>query len=112
MKEIMATQSSAAEQGVPSFRFNPADKRQPLLFELIRPLDELGAMLLDRFAGRTMTVDQIYESHSVGRRFIKKNYQEVLKGLEADERVTCDPPASKRPYGHACTARPSHVPAR
>src|SRR5689334_12761269 len=40
MKEIMAAESSGSEQGVPSFTYNPADKRFPVLFEYGRPLDE------------------------------------------------------------------------
>lgn len=45
MKEIMAKESSEQTQGVPSFEYNPATLKQPLLFELTRPLDELEAML-------------------------------------------------------------------
>jgi three-Cys-motif partner protein len=41
MKDIMARQSSAADQGVPSFNYNPADKRFPLLFELTRPSERV-----------------------------------------------------------------------
>ncbi len=33
MKEIMANESSASQQGVASFEYNPADGRQPFLFE-------------------------------------------------------------------------------
>ena len=46
MKEIMAGESSKTEQGVPTFEYNRASERQPLLFELARPLDDLRDMLL------------------------------------------------------------------
>ena len=86
MKEIMAKESSAAGQGVASFEYSPVEARfagrQQLLFELSRPLDDLGDMLLKEFAGRKLTMQQIYEGHNVGRPFIKKNYKQVLSQLE------------------------------
>jgi three-Cys-motif partner protein len=96
MKDIMSKESSSSSQGVPSFEYNPADERQPLLFELARPLDELSDMLLREFARRCVTVLQIYEEHSVGRRFTKKNYKQAVRQLEAESAVTTDPPAASR----------------
>lgn len=95
MKEIMAAESSLHEQGVPSFQYSPADKRFPLLFELNRPLDDLEEMLLSAFAGRTAAMKDIYERHHIGRRFIKKNYKDVLKQMEAKGLIQCEP--AKRP---------------
>jgi len=92
MKEIMAKECSSAEQEVPSFEYNPVDARlagrQPLLFQLSRPLDDLGDMLLTEFAGQTLTMQNIYKRHNVGRPYIKKNYKEVLKKLEAAGKIT------------------------
>ncbi len=96
MKEIMAAESSTAEQGVASFEYNPAARRQGLLFDLARPLDDLGEMLVRRFAGATVTMVQVYERHHVGTRFVKRNYKEVLAVLEAAGRISADPPAQKR----------------
>ncbi|WP_354635581.1 three-Cys-motif partner protein TcmP [Planktothricoides raciborskii] len=96
MKEIMAKESSSTEQGVPSFEYNPATQYHPLLFELSKPLDELEDMLLDKFAGKTMTMLEVYEQHHVGKRYIKTNYKEALKKLESQGKITVDPPASKR----------------
>ena len=96
MKEIMAKESSSTEQGVPSFEYNPATQYQPLLFELSKPLDDLEDMLLDKFAGQTMKMLQVYERHHVGKRYIKTNYKEALSNLEAQEKITVEPPASKR----------------
>ena len=53
MKDIMATEGTDSEQGVPSFEYNPASRRQPLLFEYSRPLDDLAEILLTDFAGKT-----------------------------------------------------------
>ncbi|MFO0628898.1 MAG: three-Cys-motif partner protein TcmP [Polyangiales bacterium] len=96
MKDIMARESSLWDQGVPSFSYCPADHRFPLLFSLNRPLDALGPMLLDEYAGRTLTVETIYEEHNVGRPYILANYKEVLKDLEARGEISVDPPASQR----------------
>ncbi len=96
MKEIMAKESSEQTQGVSSFEYNPATLQQPLLFELTRPLDELEAMLLDMFSGRTITMKEIYDQHHVGKPYISKNYKTALGNLEAQGRIVADPPASKR----------------
>ncbi|MEA5572645.1 three-Cys-motif partner protein TcmP [Calothrix sp. UHCC 0171] len=97
MKDIMAKESSEQNQGVASFEYNPAvSSRLPLLFELYRPLDELEEMLLDEFAGRTMTMKDIYDLHHVGRRYISRNYKAALNNLEAQGKVIAEPPANKR----------------
>jgi three-Cys-motif partner protein len=89
MKDIMAKSSSSTEQGVPTFTYSPADsKKQPLLFELNRPLDELRSMLLKAFSGQTIQMVDIYRKHSVGRRYIRKNYKDILTVLENDGAVT------------------------
>lgn len=97
MKEIMAGESSEQAQGFASFEYLPAFVEQPVLFELTRPIEELAAMLLEAFAGKTFTTQQVYEQHSVGRRFIKRNYKQALAQLEADARIKTSPPAAKRP---------------
>ena len=88
MKDIMAKESSDSEQGVASFEYNPASRQQPLLFEYSRPLDELGDMLLRQFAGRTLTMLEIFQQHNVNRPFIKRNYKQALLQLEAQGRIT------------------------
>jgi three-Cys-motif partner protein len=81
MKDIMAKYSTDADQGVPSFRYNPATKRQPLLFELSRPLDELEDLLLEDFAGKTISIDDLYKRHNVGRPYIRHNYKDAIAVL-------------------------------
>ncbi|WP_254444701.1 three-Cys-motif partner protein TcmP [Anabaena sp. UHCC 0187] len=97
MKEIMAKESSEQNQGVPSFEYNPATVIQPLLFEFYRPLDELEQMLLNEFANKTITMQEIYMQHNVGRSYISKNYKTALINLEAQGKITADRPADKRP---------------
>jgi three-Cys-motif partner protein len=96
MKEIMAKESSNTQQGVPTFEYNPASFKYPLLFELSRPLDDLGDMLLRQFAGRTMIMGNIYNQHHVGRPYIKANYKAVLVKLESEGKIGAKPPADQR----------------
>jgi len=96
MKEIMAKESSEHVKGVPSFEFSPASERYPMLFELSRPLDDLAEMLLNDFAGETASMKSIYSRHSVGRPYIQRNYKQALIVLEAQGKVTAEPPADKR----------------
>jgi len=96
MKDIMARASSSHNEGVPSFTYSPADESTPLLFEFERPLTKLREMLLKQFAGQSLTMRQVYERHHVDRLFIKKNYKDALVRLEAEGRISADPPANDR----------------
>ena len=91
MKEIMARESSAVAEGVASFEYNPADARQPLLFQLAQPLAELEEMLLTTFAGRTLSMLQIYQQHNVDTPYIKRNYKDALLRLEAQGKIQTAP---------------------
>lgn len=100
MKEIMAKSSTAAEQGVPTFTYCPSDSnKQPMLFELNRPLDELRETLLREYAGKTRVMVDIYKEHSVGHRYIKKNYKDTLTELEKAKLITTS--GRKSPRGFA-----------
>jgi hypothetical protein len=88
MKQIMAKESSIHERGVPTLTYSPADEDTPLLFELNRPLDDLKPMLLNDFAGITISVYNLYEQHNVGRRYLLRNYKNVLAELLAEKKIT------------------------
>ncbi len=100
MKEIMAKESTNLDEGVPSFEYNPATHHQSFLFQYSRPLEDLADMLMEYFAGKTVTVKQILDQHynrfSVGTRYIEKSYKECLTKLEVDGKIQAEPPASKR----------------
>ncbi|WP_107806115.1 three-Cys-motif partner protein TcmP [Nodularia spumigena] len=96
IKDIMAKESSYQNQGVPSFEYNPATSRQLSLFESSTPLDDLEQMLIDEFAGQTITMKEIYLQHNVGRSFIDKNYKDALKNLESQGKITTEPPVNER----------------
>jgi three-Cys-motif partner protein len=96
MKGIMARGSSAVTQGVANFEYCPASQNQPLLFELARPLEDLGNTLLEAFAGQTLTTKDIYMAHNIGTPYIFKNYQDALRSLESEGKITTRPPALER----------------
>jgi len=90
MKEIMAKESSAHDDGVASFEYNPVDKigiKQGLLFKLTRPIGDLCDSLMVDFAGRKIKMNDIYEEHSVDTPYIRKNYKEALLQLERDGKI-------------------------
>ena len=101
MKDIMAEEGTNLDKGVPSLEYNPATHDQIRLFESLRPLEELADMLMEYFAGKTVTMQQIYNQHhdrfTVGTRYIKNSYRECLIKLESDGKIKATPPASKRP---------------
>jgi three-Cys-motif partner protein len=102
MKDIMAKYSSEEIQGVPSFAYMPpSNEAQQLLLELNRPIDELQGMLLEGFAGRTVTKREIYVEHSVDRPFLERNYATALLSLEDAGEIEVYRPkgARKRKYG-------------
>ena len=96
MKEIMAKESSTEDEGVPSFTYCPADASMPLLFSLAQPIGHLKESLRQCFAGRDLTLQEIYEAHSVDTPYVKKNYREVIKQLEADNIVSARSTKGKR----------------
>lgn len=96
MKRIMARASSSADQGVASFEYNRATAGQKFLLSLNAPRDGLCSKLLDKFAGRTMTMKAVFEADHVDTPFIDSNYKEALAQLEAAGKIIADPPASRR----------------
>ena len=96
MKSIMAKESTSSPQGIPSFVFDPHRRANPLLFELEKPLDWLKELLRKDFAGRSLTMRQMYEHHSNGKPYINENYKEALRQLETEGRIRTEPPAAKR----------------
>lgn len=104
MKSIMGGESSIDDHGVPTYGFNPLDKdaikeqeKAPPLFDIRPdPIHDLAEGLVRAFAGRTLTTQQIYHEHGLGKPFLLKNYQDALRRLEEAGRIKADPPASER----------------
>ena len=96
MKGIMAKESSSSVDGVPSFEYSPAGPKFPILYLLSKPLEELKGMLKAAFAGQTLAVTQLYEQHSVGTRFVLKNYKDAIRELEEAGEVSVSDPENKK----------------
>lgn len=105
MKDIMAAESSTLDEGVPSLTYSPADASMPLLFSLTQPMSKLKEMLLEDFAGQTLSLREIYEQHSIGKAYVKKNYREALSALEETNSVSAYSTTGKRKVG----TYPDHV---
>jgi len=99
MKSIMASESSSEDQGVASFAYSPADATTPLLFSLVQPFDKLLSDLPIVFSGKTLTMQQVYEKHSVNTPYTKTNYKKALIELEQQGSLTAKPPAAERRKG-------------
>lgn len=109
MKGIMAKESSEHHQGVASFQYSPASENFPILFGLLRPVDELEEILLNTFAGETLTMRQVYERHCVGTPFIDSNYKQALAALEAAGKIKAEPTADERPKRKGVVTFANHV---
>jgi hypothetical protein len=89
----MAPESSQDDQGVPSFEYWPAVEDFGELFP--HALNDLEDALVVEFAGRTISMIDLYHEHNLGKPYIKKNYKDALLNLERDGRITADPPKRK-----------------
>ncbi|MGE5632098.1 MAG: hypothetical protein ACM3TR_13520 [Caulobacteraceae bacterium] len=97
MKEIMAKKSSQRIQGVASFSYIPTTNKQlDFLYLLNMPLSELGEDLRRTLSGKTLTMKKIFETHSIGKPFISRNYKEVLLELEKDGKIKTKPAIRRR----------------
>lgn len=96
MKDIMIGMSSWAESGVPGFVCSPKAKVASL-FDSIDPVPDLAQELLAVFAGRTVTVANIYREHGLDRPHTPGQYKSALKLLECEGKVDPEPPVSLRP---------------
>jgi three-Cys-motif partner protein len=97
MKRVMYNESTEKHQGVAKFEYSPATEKQPLLFEYTRPLDDLEGMLLEEFAGQTITCADIVEQHNYGRPYIDKNYKDALTKMEVQGKIIGKPAHMMRP---------------
>lgn len=98
MKEILGKLSTEAPQGVPSFCYEPqlVPNGQQLLFG---PKDDLRSELLRDYARTKKTVREIWREHSVGRRYLSRNYKSVLKDLHRDGIIKADPQPRPGTFG-------------
>lgn len=93
MKEIMGKESACFAQGVPSFHYSPM--AQVSLPNLLRPLDDLASDLRRVFAGKKLTMVQVYHGHNVGTPYVKKNYKDAMLQLEREGLLRVERKSSK-----------------
>lgn len=96
MKDIMGKHSTTVEQGVPTNEYHPWDANAVRLFTVSQPLDRLLQELPHRLAGRSLSVEEVFFEDSYRTPYLLKNYQEVIKKLEASGHVKIDPPSNLR----------------
>jgi three-Cys-motif partner protein len=94
MRDVMAKASSYTQDGVPTYVYTSKPPAPSLLDRLV--LEDLKDDLAARFAGQDVTVRQVFETHSVGKRFVLPNYKWALRELESGGRVAATPPAEMR----------------
>lgn len=99
MKEIMWKYSSEKEDGVASFSYIqvPKDFQQlSLLLSYTQPLDKLSEDLIRVFSGKSLSVEEIYNQHHVGKPFVMKNYKDVLQKLEEQNLIVVNRSVGKK----------------
>lgn len=90
MKEEMAKLSQRNQDGTYSFEYSPLPPKgsgQGWLLAPADPLDKLCDDLLKAFAGREMTMYEVFEEHSIHTKFIKNDYKEALKRLSNEGKI-------------------------
>lgn len=110
MKDIMYAASAKSDDGVATFEYTPVEDRQlGLLFAYSRPIDDLRRRLMNKFRGRTLTVDSLIQGDHVGTPYVEKNYKDILVEMEVSGEVVCDPPVSSRPRRSGKPTMAGHV---
>lgn len=104
MKHVMGKHSSTHIHGVPSFEYNPPIVRHQMLLDLINPIADLSTMLLQDLQGRTLSFKDLYEKHSVGRNFLRSNYQDALLSLEEKRVISAVPSERQKRNGRKTLA--------
>jgi len=106
MKDIMAKESVPQDSVIPTFEYTENPELN-MVFTFENPHETLAISVLDKFAGRTLTFNQIYELHSPKTHYIRRNYREALVRLENTGKiiVATDSQIKRRAgtYGETCT---------
>lgn len=95
MNELMAKEGHIDDAGISSYTYYDAPPNKNKLF--YEEFDKLKEKLLKKYAGKTRTLQEIYDKHSLRRDYILTNYRDALRELEDKGKVACDPPAKDRP---------------
>jgi hypothetical protein len=99
MKAVMAGRSTKDAEGVPTYayeRATPDDQLQGSLFAPPSRLEELRSDLSKKFAGQTLTFDELVRRHHPGTSFVDANYGAVLKQMAASGEIHVISPRPRR----------------
>jgi hypothetical protein len=89
MRDIMAREGTQSKEGLPYLSF--IRKQMPKSLDLF-PVDwaaELGVELCHTFSGRTLTIQEVFVSHSHGNSFLPSHYRAAILRLESEGKVMC-----------------------
>lgn len=95
MKRIMTDCSSEVIEGIGSLDFDPKDTETTTL-PLFSRLAQVGDRLLEVFAGRTLTFEQLLAEEAPETQYTDSNYRDVILRLEADFRIEVHPRSEER----------------
>jgi three-Cys-motif partner protein len=96
MKRIYTKASSDKSEGVGSLDYDPRDS-EPRTLSLFSPLEEVRQRLVEVFAGRTLTFDELILAEACTH-FTDTAYRNALLDLEEENRVIMNPPAPHRRF--------------
>jgi three-Cys-motif partner protein len=100
MKTVMAGRSTKDAEGVPTYAYErdtPQHQLQGSLFAPPSRLEELRSDLSTKFAGQTLTFDELVRRHHPGTSFVETNYRAVLKQMEARDEIHVTSRRPRRP---------------
>ncbi len=101
MKDIMFKIGEKDSHGVGRYGFIPSsDKEKGIQLSLVdlyvNPYDQFKDYLCKRYAGKRLSVEQLYDKDTLNTPFVKKQYKDVLKVLEMDGIIRCEPSFQER----------------
>ena len=109
MKNIMASESSTSNHGVPSFEYNPAAAAASPQLDLSNPISDLAETLRRNYAGAQITVGALISDADPTALYLERNYKDAINRLESTGQIEVDPPAARRQRGGQVTCGPNVV---
>jgi three-Cys-motif partner protein len=83
MKDVMYKASNKDDDGVANYQFDYSrpDDQLTISFDCFNTLEDLRRSLQSDYQGQTILFDELYEEHSVGKRYVLQNYKKVLREM-------------------------------
>ncbi len=91
-KDVASKFGFMSEDEIPTYEFCDADRSLfPLLSEFSKTLDDLKGHLLRKYAGKRLTIKEIFEDDQQYGPFVRKNYKRAVIELEQHGAIKCIP---------------------